>query len=121
MNKRQETRNKKQEYKRILIVRMDKIGDLVLSTPVIKAVRDAYPDSHIAVLVRPYAREIVEGNPYIDEVITYDKTKNERTFSSNVKFILNLRKKKLISRWCFIRKTDAYLFIPGGHSGKGRL
>ncbi|MCX5668240.1 MAG: glycosyltransferase family 9 protein, partial [Candidatus Omnitrophica bacterium] len=64
--------------KRIIIVRMDRVGDVVLSTPAIKAVRDAYPDSRIAVLVRPYAREVVDGNPYIDEIITYDKSGMER-------------------------------------------
>ena len=61
--------------KRILIIRTDKIGDLVLSTPVIKAVRDAYPDGYIAMMVRSYAHEIIKDNPYLDEVITYDKAK----------------------------------------------
>jgi heptosyltransferase II len=60
-------------YKKILIVRLDRIGDVVLSTPVIKAVRDAYPKAHIAFLVRPYAVDAVKGNPYLNEVITYDK------------------------------------------------
>jgi len=61
------------QYKKILLVRLDRIGDVLLSTPVIKAVRDAYPESHIAMMVRPYAREIVEGNPYLNEVIIYDR------------------------------------------------
>ena len=52
--------------KRILIARTDKIGDLVLSTPVIKAVREAYPGAYIAMMVRPYAQEIIKGNPYLD-------------------------------------------------------
>lgn len=60
-------------HERILIVRLDRIGDVVLSTPVIRALRDAYPESHIAFMVRPYAREVVEGNPYLDQVIVYDK------------------------------------------------
>ena len=80
--------------KRIIIVRMDRIGDVVLSTPVIKAVRNAYPDSHIAVLVRPYAREVVEGNPYIDEVITYDKSEKEKGLFGKIMFIVGLRNKK---------------------------
>ena len=63
---------------KILITRTDRIGDVLLSTPVFRAVRDAYPESHIAVLVRPYAKDIVEGNPYIDEWIIYDKYKKHR-------------------------------------------
>ena len=73
---------------------MDRIGDVVLSTPAIKAVRDAYPDSYIAVLVRPYAREIVDGNPYIDEVMTYDKFGKEKSLFGNIRFIHDLRKKR---------------------------
>jgi lipopolysaccharide heptosyltransferase II len=80
--------------KKILIVRTDKIGDLVLSTPVIKAVRDAYPDSHIAMMVRPYAHEIIKGNPYLDEIITYSKAKKGLGVLSDLKFIMYLRKKK---------------------------
>lgn len=81
-------------YKKILIVRMDKIGDLVLSTPVIKAVRDAYPDSHITLLVRPYARQIVEGNPYLNEVMTYDKATDGKGLLKDILFAMKLRKKK---------------------------
>ncbi len=80
--------------KKILIARLDRIGDVVLSTPVIKALRDAYPDSHIAMMVRPYAREIVEGNPYLDEVIIYDKDRDHKGIAGNYKFIQKLREKK---------------------------
>ena len=80
--------------KRILIVRLDRIGDVVLSTPVIKAVRDAYPDSYIAMMVRPYARQIVEGNPYLNEVILYDKDGKHKGVSGNIRFIQELKSKK---------------------------
>lgn len=80
--------------KKIIIARLDRIGDVVLSTPVIKALRDAYPDSHIAMMVRPYAREIVEGNPYLNEVIIYDKDRDHKGIAGNYKFIQELREKK---------------------------
>lgn len=80
--------------KKILIARLDRIGDVVLSTPVIKAVRDAYPDSHIAMMVRPHAREIVEGNPYLSEVIIYDKGGAHKGIAGNFKFIQELKAKK---------------------------
>ena len=81
-------------YKRILIVRLDRIGDVVLSTPVIRAVREAYPESHIAVMVRPYAREIVEGNPYLNEVIIYDKEGGHSGIVGNLRFIQELKEKR---------------------------
>jgi len=84
----------KEEYKRILIVRTDRIGDVLLSTPVIKALRDNYPDAYIAMMVSPYAKDIVDGNPYLDEVIIYDKDNKHRTWGMSIKFALNLKKKK---------------------------
>ncbi|MFC1621606.1 lipopolysaccharide heptosyltransferase II [Candidatus Omnitrophota bacterium] len=58
---------------RILIIRTDRIGDVVLSTPVITAARKAFPEAYIAMMVSSQAKEIVRGNPYINEVIVYDK------------------------------------------------
>lgn len=81
-------------YGRILIIRLDRIGDVVLSTPVIKALRDAYPDAHIAMMVRPYAREIVEGNPFLDEVIVYDKEGSHKGIAGNLRFARELGEKK---------------------------
>lgn len=82
------------QYKKILIVRLDRIGDVVLSTPVIKALRDAYPDAHIAMMVRPHAREIVEGNPCLNEVIIYDKDGSHRGLAGSLRFTQELRAKK---------------------------
>lgn len=83
-------------YKRILLIRTDRIGDVLLSTPAIKAVRDYYPHAYIALMVSPYARQIVEGNPYLDEVIIYDKDDAHKSWLGSVKFIRGLRKKDLI-------------------------
>jgi len=84
----------KNNFKRILIVRTDRVGDVLLSTPVIKAIRETYPHAYIAVMVSPYAKEIVEGNPYLDEVIVYDKDHRHKSWLNSIKFALNLKKKK---------------------------
>lgn len=81
-------------YKRILIVRTDRIGDVVLSTPVIKALRDAYPASFIAMMVSPYTKDMVEGNPYLDETILFDKDSRHKGFWSSMRFALALKKKR---------------------------
>ena len=94
MNNNQELGVGSREYKKILMVRLDRIGDVLLSTPAIKAVRDAYPDSHIAFMVQPYAKDIVEGNPYLNEVICYDKGGREGGLFGNLGFIMKLRQKK---------------------------
>lgn len=65
-----------------------------MSTPVIKALRDSYPNSHIAFMVRPYSRDIVEGNPYLNEVIIYSKEEAEKGILGNMRFVAHLSKKR---------------------------
>lgn len=84
----------KNNYKRILVVRTDRIGDVLLSTPVIKALRQGYPHAYIAMMTSPYAKDIVEGNPYLDEVIIYDKDNKHKNWRRSVKLSRNLKKKK---------------------------
>ena len=54
----------------ILVVRLDHLGDVLMSTPAIAALRNAFPESRIEVLVAPWGRAAVEGNPDIDEILT---------------------------------------------------
>ncbi|MCD6508286.1 lipopolysaccharide heptosyltransferase II [Candidatus Poribacteria bacterium] len=49
------------------------IGDMVLLTPALRAIRNAYPDAHISILVNPLVEGLMSRNPYIDKVIVYDK------------------------------------------------
>lgn len=81
-------------YRKILIIRTDRIGDVLLTTPVIKALRDNLPQAYIAMMVDPSASEIIKDNPYLDEVIIYDKKGLHKGFWENFKFILNLRRKR---------------------------
>lgn len=79
---------------RILIVRTDRIGDVLLSTPVITAARSAFPNAFIAVMVSPETREIVAQNPYLNEVISYDKKLRHRGILDTLRFAMRLRKKR---------------------------
>jgi len=59
----------KDKVNKILIVRPDMIGDVVLATPFIRAVRENFPRAHLAMLVSESTKDIVLKNPYLDEVI----------------------------------------------------
>ncbi|MCX5656822.1 MAG: lipopolysaccharide heptosyltransferase II [Candidatus Omnitrophica bacterium] len=76
------------------MVRTDRLGDVVLSTPVVKNLRDTFPQSFIAMMVRPYTKDVVEGNPYLDEVILYDKDNREKGWLSTLRFSRVLAKKR---------------------------
>tara|TARA_B100000029_G_scaffold515020_1_gene620141 strand:+ start:44522 stop:45589 length:1068 start_codon:yes stop_codon:yes gene_type:complete len=54
---------------RILVVRTDRIGDVVLSTPVLSFLREQVPDCHLTMLVSPYSAKVVEGHPDLDELL----------------------------------------------------
>jgi heptosyltransferase-2 len=92
-NRKRETENRR-DYKRILIARTDRIGDVILSTPVIKALRERYPKAYIAMMVSAYAKDVVEGNPYLDKVIVLDKDKQHKGWFGSFKFIGRLKKNK---------------------------
>ena len=55
-------------YKNILIVRTDRVGDVVLTTPAIKALKQTFPQAKISILIQPLTRDLVQGNPYLDQV-----------------------------------------------------
>jgi heptosyltransferase III len=61
---------------KILIIRRDNIGDLVCTTPLIHAVRQALPESRIDALVTSYNAPVLLGNPDLDNVYTYTKAKH---------------------------------------------
>lgn len=56
---------------KILIFRNQGIGDLILISPAIRVIRNLHPDAHISIFVGDWSRVSVEGNPHIDEIISY--------------------------------------------------
>src|SRR5262245_41313735 len=54
---------------RILLVRLRQIGDVVFTTPAIRAIRRKFPDAHISYVVEPAALPIVEHNPHLSEIV----------------------------------------------------
>ncbi len=60
------------EPRRILIVRTDRIGDVVLATPLIRALRRSFPDAYLAALVRPYTRDVLLHNPHLNDLLVDD-------------------------------------------------
>lgn len=60
------------KIKKILVIRTDAIGDLLLATPALAALRAEFPQAHIALMVRPYNQFVVNNNPDINELIVDD-------------------------------------------------
>jgi ADP-heptose:LPS heptosyltransferase len=64
---------------KLLVVRRDNIGDLVLTTPVLSALRSRYPDARIEVLVNSYNAPVLEGHPDVDAIHVYTKAKHRES------------------------------------------
>jgi len=56
--------------KRILIIQSHLIGDVIMVTPMLKAVKRAYPQSKIFLLANEFAKDLLEGLPYVERIIT---------------------------------------------------
>ena len=56
---------------KILVVQPNWVGDAVMATPTLRALRELYPDSHISYLMRRYVKGIYSGMPWADQLITY--------------------------------------------------
>jgi ADP-heptose:LPS heptosyltransferase len=80
------------QIQRILLSRMKYIGDVVLTTPVIRAVREKYPDAYIAYLGDAKAVALLEHNPHLNEIIPFDFTKPDIIEQARVMFMLRKRK-----------------------------
>ncbi len=86
--------NDLQDVKRILIINLAFIGDVLLSTPVARALRGAFPQAEIDMLVMPLTVPIARGNPYIDNVLAYDKRGRHKKIGELLKLIADLRRRR---------------------------
>jgi len=91
--------------KKILMVRLDRIGDLLLTLPAVSAVRAAEPQARITFLARPQTRAIAERSPEVDETMVYDygRKGRHRLVRGYWRLVLQLRR---------MRFDEAVVFHP---------
>jgi len=87
-----------ENVRRILVVSSTAIGDTLLSTPAIRAVRERYPTAHIIAHFNVKNMELFENNPYIDGIIPY--------YGGYKKFVRTIRELRR-------RKFDLVLIFHG--------
>lgn len=72
------------EPKNLLIVRTDRIGDVILSLPLAGIVKKHFPGCRITFLLREYTRCLAERNPYIDEIMVLQENGGKIKFRENI-------------------------------------
>ncbi|MEJ5351949.1 MAG: glycosyltransferase family 9 protein [Melioribacteraceae bacterium] len=75
--------------KNILIVRTDRIGDVVLTLPLCSIIKKYFPKSKISFLLRDYTSALAKNNPFIDEVIILKEKKGKTLIWENIKLLKN--------------------------------
>ena len=58
--------------KRILIIKLGALGDILMATPLLSALRTAYPDAHLSWMVEHTNQDAIDTNPFVDEVIAWE-------------------------------------------------
>ncbi len=77
---------------RVLLVRLRLIGDVVFTTPIIGALRRAWPDAHLAYLIEPAAAPIIRHHPGLDEVIVAPRSRGWQRVGDDLRLGLRLRR-----------------------------
>jgi lipopolysaccharide heptosyltransferase II len=77
---------------KVLIVRLRLIGDVVFTTPIIRALRRQYPKAHLTYLVEPLAEPVVRGNPHLDDVLVIPLRRGLARVRDDLAFARRLRR-----------------------------
>ena len=90
---------------RILIVQPSWVGDAVMATPALRAIRKLYPNAQISYLIKRYVKPMYTGMPWADKLITYrtGKTAKKAGKMNFVELATKLRK----------RRFDLAILLPG--------
>jgi ADP-heptose:LPS heptosyltransferase len=89
----------------ILVIRLDEVGDLVMLSPFLRALRRHFTQAHITLVVNPAIVNLVELCPYVNEVLTFDP----RGSQAKRFFYLPLRAFRFASQFLWKRKYDLAL------------
>jgi lipopolysaccharide heptosyltransferase II len=79
---------------KILLIRLRQIGDVVFTTPAVRALRQRFPDAHLSYLVEPQAAPVVAGNRHIDEVIVAPRRRGVAALGHELALARRLRATK---------------------------
>ena len=83
----------KKNIKKILILKNDKIGDMIVSSGFIREIRKAYPQAKITLIASEANRNLIEKSNYYDKMLTLNYTlTNYKEFKDFLKMALKLRR-----------------------------
>lgn len=81
-------------YHKILVIQTAFLGDVIMSTPLVRALREVFVSAEIDVLAIPETSIVFRECPYVNNVIQFDKKKFLRKIGSFIRLVFKLRSKK---------------------------
>lgn len=112
-------------FPNILLIRLSSLGDIVLTTPAIRAVRANFPNAYIAMLVAKQSADVLLENPNLDEIITFDRLAKDKDTGEMWRIVRLLRERKFTLAIDLQRKfrTEMLMYLSGATErvGKGWL
>ncbi len=81
------------EFRRILVRATNWVGDAVMSLPALQALRERFPEAHIAVLARPWVADVYGRESFANEVIAYTLPRGWKDFGAKWRFAQEIRKR----------------------------
>jgi lipopolysaccharide heptosyltransferase II len=79
---------------KILLIRLRLIGDVVFTTPMLRALRRTFPEAHLSYLVEPPAAPVVAGNPHLDQVIVAPQATGLARIVADLRLARRLRRQR---------------------------
>ena len=95
---------------RILVVSVNWLGDAILMTPALKALKQKFPSSYIGIMCVKRVSGVFEDNPYIDEVIIFDEKTSHKDVWTKISFVKLLKKKKFDTAF-FVHRSFTKAFV----------
>ncbi len=100
---------------RVLIVGVNWLGDAVMTTPALRALKENDSSLYIGVMTVERVRGVFEDNPYVDEIIIFDERKTHKRISDKLKFISFLKEKRFDTAFLIHRSfTRAFICWAAG-------
>lgn len=97
--------------KRILVIKLRHIGDVLLTAPVFRALKETFPDAEVSALVNKGTDDVLRGNPFIEEIIAYNRAIKEvsifKRYAQEIKFLREIK----------TRRFDMTIDLTGGDRG----
>ncbi|KPA12260.1 ADP-heptose:LPS heptosyltransferase [Candidatus Magnetomorum sp. HK-1] len=86
--------NYHRKIRRILIRSTNWIGDAIMTTPAVRAIRNHFPHAHITMLAKPWVVPVFANSPHVDQIISYDENLNYNGLKGKIQLINDLREQK---------------------------